>query len=270
MSEWSVIYEKAIRDDGTLFFPERLSKDFLNSARRTMGSYLFANQYQNEIIPDDEKRFKIEWLKYYGAIPQPKYTFAFIDPAIGQKDHHDYTGICIIDVDYHGNWYLKVAKRDRLTPTQIVEKMFEIQRLYQPQCIGIEIVAYQEALLYIADQEMRLRNVILPIKGITRKQISKETRILGLVPRFEWGRIFINGGMADFEDEYAKFPRATHDDILDSLASLEEIVYYPVKQGEKLEKPNSPNHPDYEKWFIRDRVERSKYETDGDDIAQGF
>lgn len=251
MSDWSIVYEKAVRADGSLFFPERLSKEFLENARRTMGSYLFANQYQNEIIPDDEKRFRIEWLKYYGELPIENYTFAFIDPAIGQKDHHDYTGICVIQTDCNGDWFLTVAKRERLTPTQIVEKMFEIDRLYKPRTIGIEVVAYQEALLYLVDQEMRRRNQILPVKGITRKGISKESRILGLVPRFEWGRVFVNKSMVDFEDEYTRFPRGSHDDILDSLASLEEIVYYPEKRGKNIEKPSSPADPNYERWYIQ-------------------
>ena len=56
--EWSVCYRKAIEDDGTLLFPERLTRDFLAAARRTMGVYLFGNQYQNETVPDGMQTFK--------------------------------------------------------------------------------------------------------------------------------------------------------------------------------------------------------------------
>ncbi len=255
---WAVVYERAIREDGSLFFPERLTKEFLDATRRTQGSYIFANQYQNEVIPDDERRFRKEWLKYYKEIPKGCYRFAFIDPAIGQKNHNDFTGTSIIEVDSNGVWYLVVARRERLTPTQIVEKIFEINRLFKPQAIGIETVAYQEALLYFLDQEMKQRQVVLPVKGIPRSATSKETRILALVPRFEWNRIFINQGMNDFEDEYLSFPRGKHDDIMDSLASLEEIVYYPQKQETKLEKPNSPADPNYERWYISELLKRQQ------------
>lgn len=257
MSDWSVVYEKAIRDDGSLYFPERLTKEFLDKARKIQGSYIFANQYQNEIIPDDEKRFKSEWLRYYKAIPENVHTFAFIDPAIGQKKTNDYTGIVVVSADEKGDWYLRVAKRERLTPTEIVEKMFELHKMFRCQCIGVEIVAYQEALLYIADQEMRRRNEILPLKGIRRGNLTKETRVLGLVPRFEWQRISIAHGLADFEDEYSKFPRGSHDDIIDALASLEELVFYPEHKEIKIEKPNSPTDPTYERWFIHNAVERA-------------
>jgi predicted phage terminase large subunit-like protein len=253
---WSVVYRKAINDDGSLLFPERLSKEFLEQARRTMGSYLFANQYQNEVIPEDEKRFKPQWIRYFKTIPSNTYRFAFVDPAIGQRDRNDYTGISLIDVDSDGHWYLRLASRVRLTPTQIVDKLFELQTTFNCQGIGIETVAYQEALLYILSEKMRERKMILPVKGISRTKVSKETRILGLVPRFEWGGISVAQGMTDFEDEYNSFPRGAHDDILDSIASLEEIVFYPQKQEKKLEKPASPHHPDYERFIIQQLSQR--------------
>lgn len=253
--KWSVVYKKAIEPDGTLLFPERLTKEFLDNARRTMGSYLFANQYQNEVIPEDEKSFKPEWLRYYKALPKTKHSFAFIDPAIGQKLHSDYTGIVVVDVDHTGTWYLRAANRYRLTPTQIVDKIFEIQKTFQCLAIGVEVVAYQEALLYILDERMREKGVILPVTGVTRSRVSKESRILGLVPRFEWGRLLIAQGMTDFEDEYGSFPRASHDDLLDALASIEEIASVPTLDVEKLSKPHSPHDPNYERYYIQQLAE---------------
>ena len=257
--KWSLVYEKAIRTDGTLLFPQRLSKEFLDSARRTMGSYLFCNQYQNECIPDDEKTFKPHWLRYYKEIPANTFRFGFIDPAIGQLKHHDYTGISIIDVDSEGIWYLRLASRERLTPTGIVDKMFSLCHEFQLKALGVEVVAYQEALLYILSEKMRRDGKTIPVTGIKRDKTSKQTRILGLVPRFEWGRLLCAQGMVDFEDEFNSFPRGSHDDILDSLASLEEIVFYPQKDKErKIDKPHSPHHPDYERWVIRQLAEQQR------------
>jgi predicted phage terminase large subunit-like protein len=252
MDEWSVVYKSAYNEDGTLFFPERLTKDVLDRMRKTMGSYLFANQYLNQVIPDDAKSFKPNWLRYYDTIPSNILTFAFIDPAIGQKDHHDYTGIVVVSVDENGNWYLRVANRYRLTPSQIIDKMFEINKQFSCIAIGVEVVAYQEALLYMLDGEMRKRDVIIPVKGITRSRVSKQTRILGLVPKFEWGRLYLSQGMLDLEEEYATFPRGSHDDILDALASIDEIAFVPEKEKEKpIERPNSPHDSNYERWIIR-------------------
>jgi predicted phage terminase large subunit-like protein len=264
-SDWDVVYESAIRKDGSLFFPERLTAEFLEKTRRVMGSYLFANQYLNEIIPDDEKRFKAHWLKYYKELPINVHHFAFIDPAIGQKKHHDYTGVAVVAVDSDGNWYLRMAKRLRLTPTEIVDLMFNLTHEFQLKGLGVEIVAYQEALLYLVDQEMKRRQKTLPVKDVRRSSQSKEVRILGLVPRFEWGRIFLSQGLIDFEDEYSTFPRGRFDDILDALASLEELVFYPRKQENKIEQPHDPNHPNYERWYIQNLVQKSNQAREHDD-----
>lgn len=260
---WSFVYKKAIEPDGKLLFPQKLSQEFLDRARRTMGSYLFANQYMNEVIPAEDRRFKPEWNKYWAQLPSPAYRFAFIDPAIGQKDHNDYTAIVVIEADSDGVWFVRVANRYRITPTQIVEKIFEIHKEFKLQAIGIEVVAYQEALLYMLDAEMKRRQQVIPVKGITRKAISKETRILGLVPRFEWSKIFLCGGLRDLEDELSMFPRSAHDDLLDALCSMDEIVFYPQKLQPKLEKPNSPADPNYERWYIQHLAEKAKNESYG-------
>lgn len=257
---WSVVYEKAERDDGSLLFPERLTKEFLQQTRRTMGSYLYANQYQNEVIPEDEKVFKPNWLRYYKSLPEHTYSFGFIDPAIGQNKHNDYTAISVVDVDSDGGWHLRLANRYRITPTQIVDKMFEVCAAFGLKALGVEIVAYQEALVYMLAEEMKRRKKVIPVKGVGRTAVSKQARILGLVPRFEWGRIAVPQGLTDFEDEYGTFPRGSHDDILDALASIEEFVHYPTKQEKKLEQPRSPHDPNFERWAIQQAQKRSRGE----------
>lgn len=264
-SSWSLVYEKAIADDGRLFFPERLTTQFLTEQRKVMGSYLFANQYQNEIIPDDEKQFRLEWLRYYKQVPSNVYTFAFIDPAIGQKKTSDYTGVVIVSIDCEGTWYLKHAHRARLKPTEIVNLVFEIQDKFKCNVVGVESVAYQEALLYMIDEESRRRGVVVPVTGIKPPtDRTKEMRILGLVPRFEWGRILLAQGLHDFETEYSQFPRGAHDDVIDALANIEEIAYMPKKEDTSLKKPHSPQDPNYERWLISQIHKQNQNQNEDD------
>lgn len=260
---WSITYEKAIRDDGTLLFQEKLSHSALEAIRKEQGSYIFANQYLNIIIPDEERRFRPEWIKYWMHLPDRLLNFVFIDPAIGQKDHHDYTAIVVVSVDVEGHWYVRAANRYRLTPSQIIDKVFEVHALYKPQVIGIEVVAYQEALLYILDKEMKLKGVTLPVTGVTRSKMSKETRILQLVPMMEWGRLFIQSEMKDLEDELFTFPRGSHDDLIDSLASLTEFVRSPARESKELREPHSPHSKDYERWMIQQMVKNQGMVNDG-------
>lgn len=255
--EWEYVIEKAIRDDGSLLFPEKLSHEFLESAKKTMGSYLFANQYLNEIIPEGLQTFKKHWISYYAEVPSNHYNFIFIDPAISQADTADFTGVVVVAVDEEKRWYIRFAKRYKITPTEIISLIFALNAEFGPKIIGIEEVAYQKALLYFLDEEMRRRNILLPVKGIrppTDK--TKQMRILSLVPRFEWNRCFLNRGLQDLELELMKFPRGAHDDLIDALAGV-EYIYYPPAKLPDWPKPPGPSHPDYEKWYIQQKMKEN-------------
>lgn len=252
MIKWNFAYQKAILKDGSLLFPERLTQEFLDNARRTMGSYFFANQYQNEIIPDDEQTFKKEWRKYYKEIPEGCYRFAFIDPAISEADTADYTALTIVAVDTNRYWYVESVRREKINPSKLIELIFHTYQTYTPKIIGIEDVAFQRAIIHFAYEEMKRRGKQIPLTGVKRSpDKSKQMRILGLVPRFEWGTLLLGPGCQDLEDELDSFPRGTHDDVLDSLASIEDIVYYPQKKVID-EKPH-PHDPQYESWLRKQR-----------------
>lgn len=247
---WEYIIERAIKPDGTAFFPEKLSLERLDQIKRAIGSYQYANQYDNEIVPLDKQTFKREWFRYYDTVPANTYNFVFIDPAISQADTADFTGVVCVAIDSDGQWYVRDARRYKITPTQLVSLVFDINDVFAPRCIGIEEVAYQKALLYFLDEEMRRRNKILPLKAIRPpNDRSKEMRILSLVPRIEWGHMFLKQGLADLEMELLTFPRGAHDDLIDSLASIEFIAFKPPKE-KQWANPPGPQHPEYEAWYI--------------------
>lgn len=255
---WAVAYDKAIRDDGSLLFPSKLTHDYLLRQRKIQGSYIFAHQYQNEIIPGDDQDFKAEWLKYYKELPEVKHTFAMIDPAISLDEAACFTAFCVIDVDVENNWYLKAARRVRITATQTIKLIFDIHAIYKCTMIGVESVAYQMAIMHFLDQEMRKRKITIPVAAISRgPDKSKNMRIRSLVPRFEWQRVLIKQGLSEFEDEYLKFPRGTFVDILDALSSIEEFSYPPEPKKPSEIAPN-PNSPEYEQWYIRQQYKKEQ------------
>ncbi len=255
---WSFAYDKAIREDGSLLFPNRLSKDYLAIQRKTQGSYIFAHQYQNEIIPSDDQDFKKEWLCYYKELPKIKHTFAFLDPAISLDSAACYTAFVVVDVDTENNWFLKAARRIRITSSQTIKLIFDLHAIYKCTMIGIETVGYQMSIMHFLNTEMRNRKITIPVHSVSRgPDKSKFMRIRSLVPRFEWQRILIKPGLVDFEDEYMKFPRGTYVDILDALSSIEEIAYPPELEKRSDREP-SPNSPEYESWYIRKRISEAK------------
>lgn len=231
-----------------------------------MGSYFFANQYLNEIIPADQMVFKPNWIKYYSAVPSRTNTFITIDPAISQADSADYTGVVVCDVDVNSDRFVRLAQRQRVTPTDLVDLIFRLNAEFKPRTIGIESVAYQKALFYFLVAEMKKRGVMLPIAEIKpQTDKSKEARILSLVPWFEWGRITLKQGLTDLELELTSFPRGAHDDLLDALAMIDEIAIAPPQEATKDVRP-AANSPNYEKWYIENiqKIKAGYYRGDGD------
>lgn len=254
---WSVVYESARRKDGSLFFPERLNDSFLDRVRKTMGSYIYANQYQNEVIPEDEQKFMPDWLQYYESVPRHVVHFAMVDPAISQSKKSDYTACVVVAVDESATWYVRYAKRAKLTPTQQLALLFKLPTVFPNlMAIGVEKVAYQAALIMFAAELMRGGQPVIPLKEVTRGPTDhKNTRILGLVPRFEWQRVKLAQGLHDLENELIMFPRASHDDLSDALASIADFAYAPGKEQPSNEAP-APNSPEYESWYIRNLIAR--------------
>ncbi len=269
--KWSVTYEGAYLPDGSPLFPERLGIEKLQELRATQGVYKFANNYLNITIPDEDQDFKANWIKYYDQLPTNCYTFVFIDPAISLNDGSDYTATVVVKVDSDKNWYISMARRQRITATETLSWIFKLYEDLKPQAVGIEEVAYQSALKQFVAEEMLRREQIIPLKGIKRASFttagglksdnSKGARIRSLIPRFEFGKIFLSQGLDDLLIEYKSFPRGAHDDLLDALSSIEEIVFYPDKPKE-VQVVRHPSEPGYESAFIRSLQKKTRSETE--------
>lgn len=220
-----------------------------------MGPYLFANQYQNEVIPEGMQTFKKHWNRFFHVLPSTLNTFAFVDPAISEADTADYTGIVVVSVDKDQTWYVRLAKRYRLNPTQLIDMFFKIHERFKCHTIGVENVAFQRAIVHFAHEEMKRRGKMIPVTGVNLgTDRTKEMRILSLVPRFEMGSILLTEGLEDLQRELDEFPRGSHDDVLDALSGLESIVHYPIER--KIINEPSPQDPNYEKWYIQNVLSR--------------
>ncbi len=241
---FKVYEEKAIRDDGSLFFPQRLTHKFLAEQKELQGSYHFSTQYQNCPIAIDDMEFKPAWKRYYDTLPTNSRRTMTLDPAIATKKRSDFFGVSICDIDVHRKIYVYKAIRLKLEPEKIIEKIFDLYFLYKPNVIGVEAVAFQKLfklLFKLYEKTYEEKNGIsihLPILELkTNTRISKKLRIMRLQPLFENGTIYLNKGLDDLEGELDTFPKSKHDDLLDSLAYQLDFTNAPFKNEETEKAP---------------------------------
>ncbi|MCK9370324.1 phage terminase large subunit [Candidatus Dojkabacteria bacterium] len=217
-------------EDLKLLFPEKFTQEYLIDLKRNKGPLEFANQWMNDPMPSEEAKFKPFWFKNV-LEDELKWReinyFTCVDPAIGQLKHSDRTAIVTIGVDQFNNWFIVNIIWEKLLPNEIIDHIFANWEHFQPRKVGIEMVAYQKSLHYTIIDEMRRRNIYLPVVELKASR-SKEERIEGLVPRYANGSVYHLQQCpyrAELEDELLRFPRGKHDDIIDALAYMNQIAH---------------------------------------------
>ena len=129
---WTSYIRGAWRDDGSLFFPERLSELQLEKHKRDLrsDSRKYAAWYLNQAYDDDTKLFKQEYLRWFTAdfyatpfpvidvldeetgtrFQIPVEVSMTIDPAQTTNRRSDSTAVTVVGCDADGDWWVLIAK----------------------------------------------------------------------------------------------------------------------------------------------------------------
>jgi predicted phage terminase large subunit-like protein len=250
--DFDIYIEKARRDDGTLFFPRVLSDAFLKTVRKIMGARIFACQYQNEVIADEDKLFKE--ISYYDELPKNLVYTIFLDPAISRDAKADFRAFTVVAHDYRHNMYVVAAIQNRDHPKAIIDQIFMLNRIYHPQVFAIEEIGFQQMLGHALRDEMQKRDEWVPVKAIKKHDATKRERIQALQPRIMVGSMMFKKGLTDLEDQMIRYPRVKHDDLLDSLAG-----HLDLHQEVVIDSAQTPEEEDREVERVLMRLTPSTY-----------
>lgn len=240
-------------EDGTIEgLPVLMDAETLARKRRDMGPYVFACQMMQNPIADEMQGFRTEWLRSYdGSAERGTNRYILVDAANGKRKNNDYTAMWVIGLGSDGNYYVLDMVRDRLNLTQRCDTLMRLHRRWAPITqVRYETVGMMADVSHI-QAEMARENYRFDITEVGGKT-PKQDRIKRLVPLFERGRIYFphslhytdhTGNARDLvrsflEEEYKAFPVPIHDDMLDSLARIEEPdldLRWPMKRERVLD-----------------------------------
>ncbi|RKX60862.1 MAG: hypothetical protein DRP29_01805, partial [Thermodesulfobacteriota bacterium] len=197
--------------------------------------HLWYAEYMNQPIAPETQIFKREYFKYYNPKDlkwrENNYSvFTTVDLAISEAQTANYTAIVTIAVSPENHWFVLDIDYGRYNPSETIEAIFKAVTKYRPLKVGIEKVAYQQALAHFLEKEMVKRNQFFEIVPLIAQK-AKELRIQSLQPRFVAGTIWfpVNAAfLTELESELLMFPRGKHDDLIDALAYMEQIATPPV------------------------------------------
>jgi predicted phage terminase large subunit-like protein len=234
---------------GKLLFPRRLTWTTLKKLKEQQGEYHFSAQYMLNPIPEASQVFKPPF-KYYEqtdlrGIEMNK--FMTIDPALTESKDADFSAIVVVGVDKENSWYILDLWREQCLPDKLINQIFYMDEKWKPVSIGLETTAYQKMLQYEIINQMKSRNRFLAIKELKHTDTTKDERIRGLQPRFEVGNVLLPEREAHklteyLEDELQRFPRSANDDMVDALASMNELAF-PKKMKEEKSNLHPAHYP---------------------------
>lgn len=230
--EFNILVRRAIKEDGTAFFPQRLPLTELDKIKRKQGASHFSKQYMNEPIDDETATFKRKDMirKDWELVKDmPVNWYLSIDPSyMGQ--YSDYAALVVAGMDFQSNMYVRHITRRKMTYSDIINEIFVLYHKYQPTKVILETIGAQKSIMYELTNEMKSRRMWMPIVEVPHRTKSKEERIRALAPFYEFGHIFHIkpcNQLDDLEYELLHFPSGKHDDVVDALATVLEFASPP-------------------------------------------
>jgi hypothetical protein len=208
----------------------------IESAKKTMSTFAFKQEYMASFTNAGADVFKEEWVKYseeptYGSYYVAVDLAGFEDvakQAANSKKRLDETAIAIVKVTEDGIWWVKDIWHGRWDIRETAAKILMAMRDYRPLSVGIERGALKNAVLPYLSDLMRKNNVYSHIVDLTHGNRKKADRIIwGLQGRFEHGRIVLNedADWDTFLDQLLLFPaQGVHDDLPDALSYIDQLA----------------------------------------------
>lgn len=230
-------------EEGLPIFPELMSLETLELKRRAMGEYKFSCLYLNNPRNEDIQDLNIQDLRrwrWYDATQEKVELFdtdglsrivfvrdmditVCVDLAPAETVNSDMNAITTVGQTPSGDMVVLDAWAKRCKPSEVIDKLFALARRWHPRVFGIEAVAYQKAFKHFLRAECERRMVYLNIRDI--KAVGrKETRIRGLQPIMQAGRLYVTGGQQLLQNQMSEFPLGEHDDLVDSLSMHLQVM----------------------------------------------
>lgn len=180
-------------------------------------------EYFNRLVADDTMALKPEYIQR-DVLMNPMALALCHDPAISKKKKADSATFAVVGLYPAGRFQIEeVWGGPGLTPQEARDKLFALHRKWHayapevPLYVGLETVAYQEALYDLCTEKMAQDEYWFQIEKLKFNQ-EKGARILGqLQPRYKAGVVHHRRTFGELESQMMEFP-AGHDDFLDVVA----------------------------------------------------
>jgi predicted phage terminase large subunit-like protein len=244
------------RKVGEPLWPEWENLGELERKRRAVGPRDWSALYQQRPAPEDGDYFKSAWLKPYDEVPalETLRIYGGSDYAV-TADGGDYTVHVVVGLDPEGRMYVLDLWRKQSSSDEWIEAYCDLVLKWKPIGWAEETGQIRAGVGPYLDRRANERRAFVardafPTRGdkaVRAQSIRGRMAHLGLyVPhRSPW--------YADFRSELLSFPAGKHDDQVDALGLVGQLLDI-MHVGQKIADPEKPKNPSG--YSARDDYER--------------
>lgn len=216
------------RPEGTALWPESYPAERLRAIQATVGHYLWASLYDQEptqqggnyidsadfvVVPRDRIPEGLRWMRFWDLATSAKESADF---TVGVKGAIDKAGNLWLADLWRGQWEWPRARA-------MIKQVAETEAIL----VGVESVGgFKSAFQNL--REVVSGSVVLNEVGV---ETDKLTRALPWIALTEQRKVFLVAGnwISDFLTECRTFPSGAHDDQVDAVSGVYQMLKRPVQ-----------------------------------------
>ena len=201
--------------------------DLLRRELATQSPANWASLYQQRPAPESGDFFKAEWLKPYDEAPDldTMRCYAASDYAVTSKGG-DFTVHLIVGIDPENKMYLLDLWRKQTSSDEWVEVMLDMAQKWKPLAWAEEVGQIRAAVGPLIEKRMYERRVPLYRQQFPTKH-DKSVRAQSIRGRMAMDGLWVPTKApwyAVFQQELLSFPAAKHDDCVDALGLIGQML----------------------------------------------
>ena len=223
--QWDVLELPAISDAGTALWPEAYPLPVLERIRGAVGTRDFTALYQQRPAPDEGTLFRKEWIKR-GKVPANLRVYGASDYAL-TADGGDFTVHAVAGLDAEHRLWLPSLWRQQATSDVTVDAFCSLVKQWKPLRWAEETGQIHAALGPFINQRMRTLGAHVARELFPTRIGKKEVRAASIIGRMAVDGLWIPEDApwaADFEAELLSFPAGKHDDQVDAIGLIGQLL----------------------------------------------
>ena len=243
--QWEIVELPAISESGDALWESDFPIEALHRIRRNMQPRFWSALYQQNPTPDDGNYFKAAWLKPYVNTPalDTLAIYGASDYAV-TADGGDYTVHVVVGVDPDGHMYLLDLWRKQAASDEWVEAFCSLVREWKPREWAEEQGQIKAGVGPFLERMQRERNAWVYRRDFPVRA-DKAVRAQSIRGRMALDGLYVPQNaawLADLRSELLAFPAGKHDDCVDALGLIGQLLDT-ISVGTKPAVPEKPKNP---------------------------